>query len=76
MAALTVVYQLGWASLMAQEVKNLSAMQETQEMRVRSLDREGPMEKKMATLSSILAGIVPWTEKLGGLQYMGLQRVG
>jgi len=34
------------------------------------------MEKKMATLSSILAGIIPWTEKLGGLQYMGSQRVG
>ena len=47
-------------------------MQETQ---VRSLGREDPLEKEMATHSSILAWEVPWTEKRGGLQSMGLQRV-
>ena len=61
------------ASLMAQIVKNLLAMQETQ---VRSLGREDPMEKGMATYSSILAWRIPWTEEPGRLQSMGLQRVG
>jgi len=45
---------------MAQTVKNQPAMQETQ---VRSLDQEGPLEKGMATSSSILAGRLPWTEE-------------
>ena len=67
MAALTVVYQLGWASLMAKEVKNLSAMQETQEMRVRSLGRGDPLEEEMATHSSISAWEIPWTEEPSGL---------
>ena len=58
---------------MAQMVKNLPAMQET---RVRSLGGEDPLEKEMATHSSILAWRIPWTEKPGGLQSMGLQRVG
>ena len=57
------------ASLVAQTVKNLSAMQETW---VRSLGREDPLEKEMATHSSILAWkIIPRTEELGGLQSMG-----
>ena len=51
-------------------VKNLPAMQET---RVRSLGREDPLEKGMATHSSILAWRIPWTEKPGGLQFMRLQ---
>ena len=57
-------------------VKNLPAMQEPQEMWVRSLSWEDPLEKGMATHSSILAWRIPWTEDLGGLQSMGLQRAG
>ena len=53
-------------------VKNLPAMQETQ---VGSLDQEYPLEKGMATHSSFLAWRIPWTEKPGGIQFMGLQRV-
>ena len=64
--------QTSWASLVTQTVKNLPTMQKT---RVRSLGRENPLEKEMATHSSILAGIVPWTEEPGGLQFMGPQRV-
>ena len=60
-------------SLMAQRVKRLSAMQETQ---VRSLGREDPREKEMATHSSTLAWKIPWTEEPGRLQSMGSQRVG
>ena len=48
------------ASLVAQMVKNLPAVQETQ---VRSLGREDPLEKEMATYSSILAWKIPWTEE-------------
>ena len=58
---------------MAQMVKILPAMQETW---VQSLGQEDPMEKEMATHSSILAWRIPWTEKPGGLQFMGSQRVG
>ena len=54
-------------------VKNLPAMQETQ---VRSLSQEDPLEKGMATHSSILAWRIPWTEEPGMLQSMGSQRVG
>ena len=54
-------------------VKPLSAMQETQ---VQSLSREDPLEKEMATHSSTHAWKIPWMEKPGGLQSMGLQRVG
>ena len=61
------------ASLVAQTVKCLPTMQET---RVRSLGREVPLEKKMATHSSILAWKIPWTEESGRLQSMGSQRVG
>ena len=52
------------ASLVAQTVKNLPAMQEIQ---VQSLGREDPLEKEMATHSSILAWGIPWTEEPGGL---------
>ena len=64
---------LDGASLVAQMVKNLPAMQETG---VLSLIWEDPLEKGMATHSSILAWEIPWREKPGGLQSMGLQRVG
>ena len=53
------------ASLVAQSVKNLTAMQETQ---VRFLGPEDPLEKEMATHSSILAWRIPWTKELGWLQ--------
>ena len=52
-------------------VKNLSAMQETW---VQSLGWKDPLEKGIATHSSILAWEIPWTEEPGGLQLMGLQR--
>ena len=61
---------------MAQRVKNLPAMQETQEMQVQFLGQEDPLEKGMATHSSILAWRILWMEEPGGLQFMGLQRVG
>ena len=64
------VYQV---SLVAQRLKRLPAMQETW---VQSLGREDPLEKEMATHSSILAWRILWTEQPGGLQSMGLQRVG
>ena len=54
-------------------VKNLPAMQEAQ---VRSLGQKDPLEKGMATQSSILAWRIQWTEELGGLQSMGWQTVG
>ena len=60
------------ASLMAQRVKHLPAMQETQ---VRSLVRDDPLEKEMATHSSVPAWRIPRTEEPGGLQSMGSQRV-
>jgi len=63
-------------SLMAQAVKNLPAMQETQEMQVRSLGWEDPLEEEMATHSNILAWKIPWTEEPDALQSMGSQRVG
>ena len=53
-----------WASLLAQVVKNLPALQETQ---VQSLGWQDPLEKGMATHSSILAWKIPWTEESGGL---------
>ena len=53
-------------------VKRLSAMQET---RIQSLGREDPLEKEMATHSSIPAWKIPWMEEPGGLQSRGLQRV-
>ena len=60
------------ASLVAQTVKRLPTMWETW---VRSLDWEDPVQKEMATHSSILAWKIPWAEEPGGLQSMGRQRV-
>ena len=57
-------------------VKHLPAVQEMQETWVPSLGWEDPLEKGMATHSSILAWKIPWTEEPGGLQSLGLQRVG
>ena len=61
------------ASLVAQTVKHLPAMRETQ---VQSLSWEDPLEKEMAAHSSTLAWKIPWTEESGRLQSMGSQRVG
>ena len=60
------------ASVVAQMVKNLPTMQETQ---VPSLDWEDPLEKGMVTHPHILAWRIPWTEEPGGPQSMGSQRV-
>ena len=60
------------SSLVAQMVKNLPAVQENW---VQSLGQEDPLEKGMATHSSILAWRIPWTDEPGRLQSMGLQRV-
>ena len=60
------------AFLVAQRIKRLPAKQET---RVQSLGWEDPLEKEMATHSSILAWRIPWTEEPGGLQSTGSQRV-
>ena len=62
-----------WPSLVTQMVMNLPVMRESQ---VWSLGREDPLEKGMATHSSILARRIPWIEEPGGLQSMGSQRVG
>ena len=59
--------------MVAQLVKNLLAVQETQ---VQSLGWEDPVEKEVAPHSSILAWATPWTEETGGLQSMGSQRIG
>ena len=59
---------------MAQAVKNLPAMRETQETQVRSLGWEDPMEEEMSTQSNILAWKIPWTEEPDGLQSIGSQR--
>ena len=61
---------------MAQQVKNPPSMQETQEMRVRSLGWEYPLEKEMAIHSSLLAWEISWRKKPGELQSMILQKVG
>ena len=57
---------------MAQTIKNLLVMQETQ---VQSLGQDDPLEEEMATHSSTLAWEIPWTEEPGGLQSMWMQRV-
>ena len=62
-----------WASLVAQMVKCLPAVQETW---VQSPGWEDPLEREMATDSSTFAWKTPWMEELGRLQSMGLQRVG
>ena len=64
--------QYSWASLVAQLGKNLPVMWEAW---VRSLGWEDPLEKEMATHSSILAWRIPWREESGRLQSTGLQRV-
>ena len=64
------IYRIIRASLIAQLVKNLHAVQETW---VRYLGREDPLEKEMATHSSILAWRIPWTEEPGRLQSLGSQ---
>ena len=61
-----------WASLVAQMVKNLPAMQETW---VQSLSWEDPLEKGMATHSNVLAWRIPWSEEPGGLQSTGSKKV-
>ena len=60
------------ASLGAQTIKNLPAMQETW---VQSLGCKDPLEEDIATHSSIFPGESPWTDEPGGLQFMGSQRV-
>ena len=62
-----------WAFLVIQTVTNLLVMQE---IWVSTLGQKDPLEKGMATHSSILAWRIPWTEKPGRLQSMGSQRVG
>ena len=66
-------YTWAWSSLVAQMVKNPPAMQETW---IQSLGPEDPLEKGMATHSSVLAWRIPWTEEPRQLQSMDLQRVG
>ena len=66
-------YLRNMSSLVAQMIKNPPAMQQTQ---VQSLGLEDPLEKEVATHSSILAWIIPWTEEPDELQSMGSQRVG
>ena len=72
MLACLINIALNIPSLVVQTVENLPAVQETQ---VRFLSWEDPVEKEMATHSSILAWRIPWTEKPGGLQSIGSQRV-
>ena len=67
-----IYFHLIRASLVAQRIKCLPAMWETW---VQSLGWEDPLEKEIATHSSILAWRIPWTEEPGGLQYTGSQRV-
>ena len=68
-----VVWLYLWASQVAQKVKNLPAVQESW---VWLLGQEDPLEKEMATHSSILVWRIPWTQEPGGLQSIGSQRVG
>ena len=63
---------MNWVSLVAQMVKNLPAMWETW---VRSMNQEDPLEKGMATHSTVLVWKIPWTKEPDGLQSMGSQRV-
>ena len=67
---MTSLSQVNWASLIAQFVNHLPAMQETW---VRSLGREDPLEKGMPTHSSTFAWTIPWSEESGGQQSMGLK---
>ena len=65
-----IYFYIIWASLVSQTIKNLLAMQE---IRVHSLGWEDPLEKGMATHSSILAWRITWTEEPGRLQSIGSQ---
>ena len=65
-----------WSGLSIPSPENLPAVQEMQETWVRSLGCKDPLEKKMATHSSVLAWRIPWTEEPGGLQSRESQRVG
>ena len=67
---------LSWATQVVLMVQNILPMQETQETRVQSLSWEDPLEKEMATHSSILAWRIPGTEEPSGLPSMGSHRVG
>ena len=67
-----IIHKTGRTSLVAQMVRNLPEMQETW---IQALGWEDPLEKKMATHSSIFAWEIPWTEEPGRLQSMGFQRV-
>ena len=67
------LWEVLWASVMTQMVKDLPAMWET---RLQSLGWEAPLEKEMAVHSSTTAWKIPWTEEPGRLQSVGLQRVG
>ena len=64
--------QYSWASLLAQMVRNLPAMQETW---VQSLGWEDPLEKGMATHSNVLVWRIPWTEEPGRLQFVGCKEL-
>ena len=71
----TIYPEIEADSLVAQTVTNLPAIQEIQESQVQSLGQEDPLEKGVATHSSILAWEIPRMEEPGGLQSMGSQRV-
>ena len=60
--------------MVAQLIKNLPAMQETQEMWVQLLDQEDPLEEEVAPYTSILAWKISWTEEPGGLQSKGVAK--
>ena len=70
--SISISHEIFEIFLVAQMVKNLPAMQVTW---VQSLSQENPLEKGVATHSSILAWKIPWTEEPGSLQSIGLQRV-
>jgi len=63
-----------WSFPGSSAIKNLPANAGDMGLSVQSLGQEGPLEKEMATHSSVLAYKIPWTEEPGGLQSMGLQR--
>ena len=67
-----IFWSQGRASLVAQSVKNLPAMQETW---VRFLGQENPLEKEMATHSTVIAWRIPWTEEPGGFPVHGVARI-
>ena len=69
-----MVYPMnGWTSQVAQWKRTRLSMQDTQDIQIRSLGWEDPLEKEVATHSSILAWKIPWMEEPGGLQSMGSQ---